>query len=266
MLKPAFQSCRIFLVFLTIILAVTAHADTGPAKRDFYEMKIYHFKDSLQERTIDNYLQSAFLPALHRAGVPKIGVFKVIGNDTLADKRLYVFIPLRSLDQLLKLEEQLMADALYQASGKEYLDAGYKTPPYTRIESIILHAFRLAPKLQLPALQSPLKEHIYELRSYESATEKLYNNKVKMFNEGGEIDLFKRLGFNAVFYAEVISGSHMPNLMYMTSFENKEARDAHWKQFGQDPEWKKLSSMSEYQNNVSRNDMLFLRAAEYSDF
>jgi hypothetical protein len=32
-----------------------------------------------------------------------------------------------------------------------------------------------------------------------------------------------------VFYAEVLSGLRMPNLMYMTSFENKEDRDAHWK-------------------------------------
>ena len=32
----------------------------------------------------------------------------------------------------------------------------------------------------------------------------------------------------------------MPNLMYMTSFENKAARDEHWKTFGSDPEWKKL--------------------------
>jgi hypothetical protein len=36
---------------------------------------------------------------------------------------------------------------------------------------------------------------------------------------GGEVPLFVRLGFNAVFYGEVIVGSHMPNLMYMTTFE-----------------------------------------------
>ena len=53
-----------------------------------------------------------------------------------------------------------------------------------------------------------------------------------MFNEGGEIDLFNKLNFNAVFYGEVLSGSSMPNLMYMTSFENKADRDAHWKSFG----------------------------------
>ena len=86
-----------------------------------------------------------------------------------------------------------------------------------------------------------------------------------MFNEGGEIALFRRLGFNAVFYGEVIAGSSMPNLMYMTTFKDRADRDAHWKAFSADPEWKKLSAMQEYKNNVSRNTQYFLRPVEYSD-
>ena len=86
-----------------------------------------------------------------------------------------------------------------------------------------------------------------------------------MFNEGGEVTLFKRLGFNAVFYGEVLSGSRMPNLMYMTTFENQASRDEHWKAFSNDPEWKKLSSMPEYQNNVSKINIYFVYPTEYSD-
>jgi len=120
--------------------------------------------------------------------------------------------------------------------------------------------------MELPKLNGPKKERVYELRSYESATEKIFENKVKMFNEGDEIGLFKRLNFNAVFYSRVLSGSKMPNLMYMTTFENKADRDAHWKNFSADPYWKKLSSMEEYQHNVSHIDIYFLQPAEYSDF
>lgn len=87
-----------------------------------------------------------------------------------------------------------------------------------------------------------------------------------MFNEGGEISLFKRLNFNAVFYAEVLSGSRMPNLMYMTTFENRAARDTLWKTFFADPEWKTLSALPEYQRNVSRSEIIFLRPTDYSDF
>jgi len=87
-----------------------------------------------------------------------------------------------------------------------------------------------------------------------------------MFNEGGEIDIFSKLDFNAVFYSEVIAGSQMPNLMYMTTFENKADRDAHWDAFRDDANWKELSARPEYKNNVSRSVITFLRPADYSDF
>jgi hypothetical protein len=79
------------------------------------------------------------------------------------------------------------------------------------------------------------------------------------------VGLFKRLGFNAVFYAEVMSGSRMPNLMYMTTFPNKASRDEHWKAFTTDAQWLKLKGMSEYQNNVSKIDIYFLHPTGYSD-
>ena len=68
----------------------------------------------------------------------------------------------------------------------------------------------------------------------------------------GEIALFSKLQFNAVFYAQVLAGSRMPNLMYMTSFNNMTERDEHWKAFGADTDWKRMSSLPEYQNTVSK--------------
>jgi hypothetical protein len=58
----------------------------------------------------------------------------------------------------------------------------------------------------------------------------------------------------------------MPNLMYLTTFNNKADRDAHWDKFTADPEWKRLSGLPEYQHTVSKADILFLRPADYSDF
>ena len=119
--------------------------------------------------------------------------------------------------------------------------------------------------MEIPAHTTPKSQRIYELRSYEGHTEKIYKNKEKMFNEGGEIVLFKRLGFNAVFYSEVLAGSQKPNLMYMTTFSDMASREAHWKTFGNDPEWKKLTSMGEYKNNVSKINIYLLHPTEYSD-
>ena len=241
------------------------NAGYKPSK-EYYQITVYHFTKASQEKMLDAYLENALVPALHRAGIRTVGVFKAIANDTLENKLVYVFIPLKTLETVTLIPAKLNADMVYQLAGAEYLQAVYTAPPYSRMEVILSEAFPLAPQMKVPKLKSSKKDRVYELRSYESATEKIFKNKVQMFNEGGEINLFKRLEFNAIFYSEVISGSHMPNLMYMTSFENKAARDAHWKTFGSDPEWKKLSSMPEYQNNVSHIDITFLRPVSYSDF
>ncbi|GGG80257.1 hypothetical protein GCM10007415_10830 [Parapedobacter pyrenivorans] len=235
------------------------------AERDFYQLKIYHLKTAHQAERLDDFLEHAYLPALHRAGINHVGVFKPIAV-TDGGLLTYILIPYPSYDQFAALDDRLQGDKVYQEAGKAYLLASHDAPPYDRIETILLNAFAGSPRLQLPDLTSPRSDRVYELRSYEGPTEAYYHNKVQMFNKGDEIGLFKRLGFNAVFYGEVVAGSRMPNLMYLTTFENKKSRDEHWAAFGKDEYWKELSAMPEYQNNVSRNQQLFLYPTEYSDY
>jgi len=252
----------------TLIIALSLSSIAFAAQRDFYQFKVYHLKTKDQEARLDIFLEKAYLPALHRLGINNVGVFKpIIAPNAPAptDFFVYVFIPFKSSNEFFKLDKKLLADKQFALDGKDYLDAPYNNVPYTRIESILLSAFTEAPIFNLPNLNSPKSERVYELRSYEGPTEKLYLNKVDMFNRGGEVTLFKRLGFNAVFYAEVISGGQMPNLMYMTTFENKASRDEHWKAFSADEYWKKLVAMPEYQHNVSKNDTRFLYPTDYSD-
>ena len=252
-----------FFAFLMLTICISSL--TFAAKREFYEIKIYHIKNADQEARVEKYLKDAYLPALHRAGIKNVGVFKPVTSDTTSGKRIYVLTPVKSLDKLVELPAKLNKDTEYLALGKDYIDAEYKNPPYVRIQSTILQAFENSPVMQKPNLTSPKSERIYELRSYEGHTEKIYRNKVKQFNAGNEIGIFARLGFNAVFYGEVISGATMPNLMYMTTFSDKASRDAHWKAFGSDEEWGKVRTMPEYQNNVAKNIQLFLFPTEYSD-
>lgn len=253
-----------FLLGILIIAASALHAQKN--KRDFYQITVYHFANGNQEKILDDYLQNALVPALHRQNIAQVGVFKSLANDTTADKLLYILMPLKNLQAPIDIAVKLQTDDVYQQAGGAYINAVYTEPAFTRMETILLQAFSLAPKMQTPQLKGPKNERVYELRSYESATEKIYRNKVHMFNEGDEIGLFKRLNFNAVFYGDVIAGGKMPNLMYMTSFENRADRDTHWKAFSADAQWKQLSGMPEYQHNVSHIDITFLRPADYSDF
>jgi hypothetical protein len=238
----------------------------GQPAREYYEIKTYKLKGKLQEERVDAFLQNAYLPALHKLGIRKVGVLKPLETDTTYGKRIVVLVPYASLDEFSKTSDLLFKDEQFNSKGKGYLDAIYSDPPYERLESVLLRAFTGNPRMDVPALTNPRSERVYELRSYEGPTERIYQNKVQMFNLGDEVGLFKRLGFNAVFYAEVLSGNRMPNLMYMTTFADKRSHDAHWKAFVDDPQWKKLSAMPEYQHNVSKSTIYLLRPTDYSDY
>ena len=260
-----FLSKPFFLVVSSFLVAFSGYAGTKP-KREIYQLTVYQYATAAQETVLNNYLKNALLPALHKMGYKNFGVFKSLANDTSAAKTLYMYLPMKGLEDQSVITEKLSKDAGYQSAGADYINAVYTSPAYTRMQVILLKAFSLAPQMQLPNLTAPKNERVYELRSYESATEKIFANKVHMFNEGDEITIFKSINANAVFYSEVIAGSHMPNLMYMTCYENKTDRDAHWKKFVDSPEWKKLLAMPQYQHNVSHIDITFLQPMEYSDF
>ena len=252
------------LLFCFALIAISATSTAQ--KREYYQIKTYNFTSEGQLTVTENFLKDAYLPALKKIGIKAVGVFKPKTFAADSIKKIVVVIPFASSKQFLQLEEKLAKDQYYLEVGAPYLNATYNQAPYVRIESVLLQAFTDHPFLTLPELDSPRANRVYELRSYESATEAIYRRKVDMFNAGGEIKLFKRLQFNAVFYGEVLSGGKMPNLMYLTTFANQESRDAHWKSFVDSPEWKALIAMDKYKNTISHIDILFLYPTDYSDY
>ena len=112
---------------------------------------------------------------------------------------------------------------------------------------------------------TPHDMRVYELRSYQAATEKLLDLKVEMFNEGGEVKIFQESGFNPLFFGKVISGNTMPNLMYMSTFADKDSQADHWEAFGMHPDWQVLKKMEKYQNTVSKIEKFLLYPTNYSD-
>lgn len=253
-------------IIIAALMMTNVQAQTKKQDPPIHEIRVYKTSGAEQAGRLDAYLADCLIPSLHRLGVKDIGIFKPLPGDTVYAGRTYMITSHGSLRKLISIEERLMQDATYLTLAKSYLDTIPAQQAYLRKETIILQGFRLFPTLKRPNLNGPRSERIYELRSYESPNERLYWNKVEMFNEGGEIRIFDRLGFNAVFYGEVVAGASMPNLMYMTTFENKADRDAHWNAFRDDPEWKMLSPDPKYRKNVSRNETIFLRPTAYSDF
>ncbi len=252
------QFCLVFFFLVSISISASSH--------DYYQIQVFQLDGKVQEEKTELFLKNAYLPALHRAGIENIGVFKPIESDPSYGKQIFVWVTFSSLDHFAKTQEILEIDKEYQSKGIDFLGAPHNDVPFIRKESILLKAFADAPKCFIPVFETPHSERIYELRSYEGPTENLFRKKVKMFNEGGEINLFKKIDFNAVFYAEVISGSTMPNLMYMTTFADMPAHDSRWDAFRAHPDWKTLSALLEYKNTVSKSVKTLLHPTDYSDF
>ena len=106
--------------------------------------------------------------------------------------------------------------------------------------------------------------HVYELRTYNSPDGKL-NDLLARFG-GGEIDLFHKHGMESVGYwvpqEEPLSENTM---VYIVRHESREAADASWRRFGQDPEWHTMRDESERDGRLTSNvERLFLDPTNFS--
>jgi hypothetical protein len=254
------------LLTIAILFALALNMNAAPKPQMYYEIKVYRISGPDQEGKMDAFLKDAYIPAVHRAGIKTVGVFKPVEADTAFGKFVYVFIPFNTVNEYFDLEGKLENDAVYKDAGKAFLDAPVKEAPYVRCESIFMKAFSGMPAFKTYTYQTPPSERIYELRSYESATEAKAAKKIHMFNEGGEIGIFEKVGSNAVFYAQVLFGSLKPRLMYMTTYADMKSHDEKWAAFRVHPDWMTLKAKPEYASTTSKTNAYLLHPTSYSDF
>jgi hypothetical protein len=254
---------RYLLLSLLLLSSIFSYAQKG--KHEYYLLKVYHCANLQQVAQVEEYAGNKLKPFLKKHGIPVVGIYLPLANDTAQDKKLMVWLPLTDLNVLGKIEDAFGSTDPFGNDPLIHLDSVQNNAPYSRIESTLASAFKLHPHYAASKSFERSADNIYEYRSYESATEDLHLRKVEMFNEGGEIDIFKRLDFNAMFYSRAIVGPRMPNLIYMTSFRNMDERNDRWKKFGSDPKWKEISPLPKYANSVSRNETILMKASKYSD-
>lgn len=243
-------------------------APTGQARdnmAEHYEIRRYHLRRGPGQQVTDAYLRQAAVPAWQRAGTGPVGVFSVmIGPDSPS---FYVVIPHKGIAAFSTLPERLKADAEYQKAAATFLDVAATDPAFVRIESSLTRAFEGMPRLELPfgGGENAKRSRIFELRIYESHSEKAAKKKIEMFNIG-EIAIFRRAGLQPVFFGETLIGRNMPNLTYLLVYEDMAARDKQWSAFGSDPEWKKLSTTPGFSDAdiVSNISNVYLRPTAYS--
>lgn len=207
--------------------------------RQVLELRIYHF-DTLQQRAgFERFFQEAAVPALNRLGIQPVGAFAPAD----APGPVYVLLPHPSLESVVTLHARLGEDPEFLRRGAAFLEAPAEAPSYRRVESSLLLAFHGMPRVEVP-ITSPGR--IFQLRIYESPSEITGQKKIEMFNDAGEIAIFRRVGLHPVFFGETIVGAQMPNLTYMLSFESTKQMDENWQKFIHDPAWEQLSALDEY--------------------
>jgi hypothetical protein len=224
--------------------------------RQYYELRVYTTKSEKQQKLVSDYWQNAAVPAYNRLGAKPIGVFTEL-EDSPTNK-IYVLIPFDSLEQFSGVASKLAGDSAYQQASKEFMELPKNDPSYVKFDSSLLLAMEGMKRLELPPSSAEKKPWIFELRTYLSPNEAKGINKVEMFNSG-EIPVMKEVGLSPVFFAQSILGTQLPNLTYMVSGENMEEHKKHWKGFGPNPIWQKLSKDPQYKDNVSGIINVFLK-------
>ena len=216
-------------------LAQTHESDSAAAP-SFLELRYFRLRSGKQvERTMD-YLRRGWLPASQRAGVGPVGFF----SSLVAPESPFVLAltSFPSLSAIANLARKLAADKEFQAVLDDYNPTNGETS-YMRMESSLLVAFPSMPAVAVPPAESNRAPRIFELRTYESPTEKAHWRKVKMFGDG-EVDAFRRSGMLPVFFGSAIYGANLPHLTYMLAYDDWAAREKAWSAFGKDPGWQKL--------------------------
>ncbi len=232
-----------------------------PTPRQYIELRRYHLLPGAKQRAFSTFVGDAAIPAMNRAGVGRVGAFTVVYGENAPS--LLLVLTHQTLDSVVSLRDRLASDAAYARAGAAILDAPLSDPAFVRVESTLVRAIEAMPTLEASASAAAATPRIFELRTYESHSDRAALNKLKMFN-AGEVPIFRNTGLAPVFFGETLVGAKMPSLIYMLTFADMAARDSAWAAFGKDPDWKTLSADPQYRDNVSAISDIILRPTAYS--
>jgi hypothetical protein len=247
------------LAMAPITLRAGEHAP-GDDDRQYLEW-IHYTLPARRDKRVEEYFEIAAIPALNRLGIKDVGVFSMMYGPNAPS--LYVLIPHDSATSVMGWQEKLLDDAEYSKAARTYNESTISEPAFKHFDRGLMRAFSGIPKVESPkeALGS---KRIFELRIYQSHNYLKGQKKIHMFNEGGELQIFRDTGLRPVFFGETLFGPLMPNLSYMLAFKDMTDRDQSWAKFRVDERWEVLRKLDEYKDTVSNITDFILRPARCS--
>ncbi|MFN8357260.1 MAG: NIPSNAP family protein [Spirosomataceae bacterium] len=115
---------------------------------------------------------------------------------------------------------------------------------------------------QQPSTMTPPDSRCFEMRIYFPHPGKMNDLLARFRNHTTK--LFEKHGMTNIGYW-VPQGKPDSVLIYVLAYPSREARDASWKNFGADPEWKKVQSESEANGKlVAKVETKFMKTTDFS--
>lgn len=223
--------------------------------KEIYDWRIYTLTTP-EGNELDSFYKDTLIPAYNRQGI-NVGAFKLYEEKDAA-QRFYFFI-YPDIATFHKVKHAIWDDDAFRKAAQPFYDKAAVSPVYKEFESYLCEAFDKIPRLKMPDKDRTL----FHLRHYRSPNEEANQRKVKMFNEA-EMAIFDKVGIHPVCYGEVLSGPHLPSLMYLTWYKDKESHDASWKAFGSHPDWHAIKDLPAYAHTATDNTNRILLPLAYS--
>ena len=221
----------------------THHEPSGDAH--YLEWITFEVLNNARRGALETFLKDVVVPGLNSKGCSPVGVFRPKHGER--GTKIFMLVPHKTIESFLTTWDKLVKTADYKKASNTEME----TPLYDRMESSLMRAFSHMPQIEVPSAIAGGKGRIFEFRVYEAHNRVKSDLKVEMFNEGGEIEIFRNVGLHPVFFGKTLAGPLMPNLIYMLGFKDMAERDANWKRFSADPAWQKLRANKRYAGTVS---------------
>jgi len=235
------------------LMGMTLFAQEKSARRELIELRTYSCSSVEKRDALIGIFDAALIPALNRQGVDKVGVFwsngEVNDGNAVYATNVFVVIPHPDTATFLASDQRLLADKTFMKEAAAIFEAPMKEPLYDACSSSLLLAFETCPQVKPATLSA---DRVLQLRIYNSYTIERNAKKVAMFEQGGEIAVFRACGLQPVFFGQALAGDKLANLTYMVGFDNKNEKEAAWKRFRAHPDWLKLKADPQYKDTANK--------------
>jgi uncharacterized protein YbaA (DUF1428 family) len=222
-----------------VVIALAAAGPLAAAEKSSenwcYELRIYTPAEGKADALHKRFREHT-VDLFKKHGMTNVGYFNALDP---ADERLYYILSYPDRETRDASWKSFLNDPAWKTAHAESEKNGKLV---SKIESQFLHPTAYSPQVKVTADGAP---RVFELRTY-TATPGNLKNLHQRFSDH-TVELFEKHGMQNIGYWELDDGQKGSDetLIYLLAHKSKEARDASFDAFRQDPDWVKAREASE---------------------